>query len=64
MFGAVRLGLGHEGDDRFQAKVQAEAEFKTVLKQDARQPMARRGLRTLQEHQEQQKRGLFKRMFR
>jgi tetratricopeptide (TPR) repeat protein len=42
----------------------AEAEFNKALKQDARQSMARRGLRTLQEQQEQQKRGLFKRMFR
>ncbi len=42
----------------------AEAEFNKALKQDARQSIARRGLRTLQEQQEQQKRGLFKRMFR
>lgn len=42
----------------------AEAEFNKALKLDARQSMARKGLRTLQEQQEQQKRGLFKRMFR
>lgn len=42
----------------------AEAEFNKALKLDARQSMARKGLRTLQEQQEQQKKGLFKRMFR
>ncbi len=42
----------------------AEAEFNKALKQDARQAMARKGLRTLQEHQDQQKKGLFKRMFK
>jgi uncharacterized protein HemY len=42
----------------------AEAEFNKALKLDARQAMARRGLRTLQEQQEQQKKGLFKRMFK
>jgi len=42
----------------------AEAEFNKALKLDARHVMARRGLRTLQEHQEQQKKGLFKRMFK
>ncbi len=42
----------------------AEAEFNKALKQDARQAMARKGLRTLREQQEQQKKGLFKRMFK
>ena len=42
----------------------AEAEFNKALKLDARHTMARRGLRTLQEQQEQQKKGLFKRMFK
>lgn len=42
----------------------AEAEFNKALKQDARHAMARRGLRALQEQQEQHKRGLFKRMFK
>ena len=42
----------------------AEAEFNKALKLDARHIMARRGLRTLQEQQEQQKKGLFKRMFK
>ncbi len=42
----------------------AEAEFNKALKQDARQAMARKGLRTLQEQQEKQKKGLFKRMFK
>ena len=42
----------------------AEAEFNKALKLDARSMMARRGLRTLQEKQEQQKKGLFSRMFR
>ena len=42
----------------------AEAEFNKALKLDARSMMARRGLRTLQEKQEQQKKGLFGRMFK
>lgn len=42
----------------------AEAEFNKALKQDARQAMARKGLRALQEQQEKQKKGLFKRMFK
>ena len=42
----------------------AEAEFNKALKQDARQLMARKGLRALQEQQEQKKKGLFKRMFK
>jgi len=42
----------------------AESEFNKALKLDARHTMARRGLRTLQEQQEQQKKGLFKRMFK
>ncbi|MDH3998452.1 MAG: response regulator, partial [Desulfuromonadales bacterium] len=42
----------------------AEAEFNKALKLDARHAMARKGLRLLQEQQEQQKKGLFKRMFR
>lgn len=42
----------------------AEAEFNKALKMDARHGMARKGLRTLQEQQEQQKKGLFKRMFK
>ena len=42
----------------------AEAEFTKALKLDARHALARKGLRTLQEQQEQQKKGLFKRMFK
>jgi CheY-like chemotaxis protein/tetratricopeptide (TPR) repeat protein len=42
----------------------AEAEFNKALKLDARHSIARRGLRALQEQQEQHKKGLFKRMFR
>lgn len=42
----------------------AESEFNKALKLDARQAMARRGLRTLREQQEQQNKGLFKRMFK
>jgi CheY-like chemotaxis protein/curved DNA-binding protein CbpA len=42
----------------------AEAEFNKALKLDARSMPARRGLRTLQEKQEQQKKGLFGRMFK
>lgn len=41
----------------------AESEFNKALKLDARNAMARKGLRTLREKQEQQKKGLFKRMF-
>lgn len=44
--------------------VMAESEFGKALRLDARQAMARRGLRTLREKQEQQKKGLFKRMFK
>jgi tetratricopeptide (TPR) repeat protein len=42
----------------------AEAEFSKALKLDARSLPARRGLRVLQEKQEQQKKGLFGRMFK
>ncbi len=42
----------------------AEAEFNKALKLDAHQMMARKGLRTLQEQKEAQKKGLFKRMFK
>lgn len=42
----------------------AEAEFNKTLKLDARHALARKGLRAIQEKREQQKRGLFKRMFR
>ena len=42
----------------------AESEFNKALKLDARLSMARSGLRTLQEQQEQNKKGLFKRMFK
>jgi CheY-like chemotaxis protein/curved DNA-binding protein CbpA len=41
----------------------AEGEFNKALKLDARQQMARKGLRSLQEKREQEKRGLFRRMF-
>ena len=42
----------------------AEAEFSKALKLDARSMPARRGLRVLQEKKEQQKKGLFGRMFK
>lgn len=42
----------------------AEAEFNKALKLDARNLMARKGLRAIQEQREQQKKGLFKRMFK
>lgn len=42
----------------------AEAEFNKALKLDARSMPARRGLRVLQERKEQQKKGLFGRMFK
>lgn len=41
----------------------AEAEFAKALKLDARHPLARKGLRAIQERREQQKKGLFRRMF-
>lgn len=42
----------------------AEGEFNKALKLDARSLLARRGLRVLQEKKEQQKKGLFGRMFK
>ncbi len=42
----------------------AEAEFNKALKLDVRSMIARRGLRALQEKKEQQKKGLFGRMFK
>ncbi|PNU20219.1 response regulator [Geothermobacter hydrogeniphilus] len=41
----------------------AEAEFGKALKLDPRQRLARRGLKQLREKREQEKKGLFKRMF-
>jgi len=41
----------------------AESEFNKALKLDARHAMARMGLRTIRDKQEQQKKSLFKRMF-
>jgi len=41
----------------------AEGEFGKALKLDARQMMARKGLRSLQENREREKKGLFRRMF-
>jgi len=41
----------------------AEGEFSKALKHDARNALARRGLRTIQEKREQEKKGLFRRMF-
>jgi len=41
----------------------AEAEFNKALKIDARNTLARRGLRALQEKHEQEKKGLFRKMF-
>ncbi len=45
-------------------ELMAESEFNKALKLDARHSRARQGLRTLRERQEQQKKGLFKRMFK
>jgi len=42
----------------------AESEFNKALKLDARNGMARKGLRELMEKREQEKKGLFKRMFK
>ena len=41
----------------------AEGEFNKALKLDARLQMARKGLRSLQETREREKKGLFRRMF-
>ena len=41
----------------------AEGDFNKALKLDARHGLARRGLRTLIDHREQEKKGLFRRMF-
>lgn len=41
----------------------AEAEFGKAMKLDPRQKLARQGLRLIQEKREQEKKGLFKRMF-
>jgi curved DNA-binding protein CbpA len=41
----------------------AEGEFNKALKLDARQQMARKGLRNLQETRERERKGLFRRMF-
>ncbi len=60
------LGFAYKGWMLFEAgqESMAESEFNKALKLDARQSMARKGLRSLQEHQEKQKKGLFKRMFK
>lgn len=60
------LAFAYKGWMLFEAgqESMAEAEFSKALKLDARLSMARRGLRNLQEQQEQQKKGLFKRMFK
>jgi CheY-like chemotaxis protein/tetratricopeptide (TPR) repeat protein len=60
------LAFAYKGWMLFEAgqESMAESEFNKALKLDARLVMARRGLRNLQEHQEQQKKGLFKRMFK
>lgn len=42
----------------------AEAEFNKALRISSRQSLARQGLRELQEKQEQEKKGLFRKMFR
>lgn len=58
-------GFAFKGWMLFEAgqDVVAEAEFNKSLKLDARQQMARKGLRALQEKREQEKKGLFRRMF-
>ena len=60
------LAFAYKGWMLFEAgqESMAEAEFNKALKLDARQTMARKGLRSLKGQQEQQKKGLFKRMFR
>jgi Flp pilus assembly protein TadD len=42
----------------------AEAEFNKALKIDARNSLARKGMRSLQEKREQDKKGLFRRIFK
>ena len=58
--------LIQKGLEKLKELKSAEAEklFNKALKQDARHALARKGLRTLREQQEQQKKGLFKRMFK
>ena len=60
------LAFAYKGWMLFEAgqESMAKSEFNKALKLDARLSMARRGLRNLQEQQEQQKKGLFKRMFK
>jgi tetratricopeptide (TPR) repeat protein len=60
------LAFAYKGWMLFEAgqESMAESEFNKALKLDARLSMARRGLRNLQEQQVQQKKGLFKRMFK
>jgi CheY-like chemotaxis protein/tetratricopeptide (TPR) repeat protein len=60
------LAFAYKGWMLFEAGQEsvAESEFNKALKLDARLSMARRGLRNLKEQQEQQKKGLFKRMFK
>ena len=60
------LAFAYKGWMLFEAgqESMAESEFNKALKLNARLSMARRGLRNLQEQQEQQKKGLFKRMFK
>ncbi|HKJ30061.1 MAG TPA: hypothetical protein VKA22_07635, partial [Desulfuromonadales bacterium] len=60
------LAFAYKGWMLFEAgqESMAESEFNKALKLNARLSMARRGLRNLQEQQEQQKKGLFKRIFK
>jgi tetratricopeptide (TPR) repeat protein len=60
------LAFAYKGWMLFEAGQEsvAESEFNKALKLDARLSMARSGLRNLKEQQDQQKKGLFKRMFR
>ena len=60
------LAFAYKGWMLFEAgqESMAESEFNKALKLDARLSMARKGLRNLQEQREQQKKGLFKRMFK
>ena len=59
-------GHGFKGWLLFEAGQEslAEAEFSKALKIDARNNAARKGMRTLQEKREQDKKGLFRKMFR
>lgn len=64
--GRTAAGHGFKGWLLFEGGQEslAEAEFSKALKIDARNSTARKGMRSLQEKREQDKKGLFRKMFR